>query len=127
MDVDRKELVRRLSTLATELVEDAHEAAIEGQSAELQAQDYAGCARRLQSTGRQIAAIAETMMIVVYDAELALHPTVKPVALVADAILDCSKRRGIVLDAFTGSPISPVTAPTGRSSSSAWTGVIWPR
>jgi DNA modification methylase len=28
---------------------------------------------------------------------------VKPVALVADAILDCSKRGGIILDAFAGS------------------------
>ncbi len=35
--------------------------------------------------------------------ELAMHPTVKPVALVADAIRDCSKRGGIVLDAFAGS------------------------
>jgi len=34
---------------------------------------------------------------------LALHPTVKPVALVADAILDCSRRDDIVLDAFLGS------------------------
>ncbi|MGE0155042.1 MAG: DNA methyltransferase, partial [Reyranellaceae bacterium] len=32
------------------------------------------------------------------DAELAMHPTVKPVGLVADALLDCSKRDGIVLD-----------------------------
>jgi hypothetical protein len=32
--------------------------------------------------------------------ELSLHPTVKPVALVADAIRDCSKRNGIILDAF---------------------------
>jgi DNA modification methylase len=31
---------------------------------------------------------------------LALHPTVKPVALVADAIMDCSARGDIVLDAF---------------------------
>jgi DNA methylase len=30
----------------------------------------------------------------------ALHPTVKPVALVADAILDASSRGGIVLDPF---------------------------
>jgi len=36
-------------------------------------------------------------------ADLAMHPTVKPVALVADAIRDCSKRNGIVLDAFSGS------------------------
>ena len=35
--------------------------------------------------------------------DLALHPTVKPVALVADAILDASKRGGIILDPFAGS------------------------
>jgi hypothetical protein len=34
---------------------------------------------------------------------LALHPTVKPVRLVADAILDCSARGDIVLDSFLGS------------------------
>lgn len=34
---------------------------------------------------------------------LAMHPTVKPVALVVDAVLDCSKRGDIVLDAFLGS------------------------
>jgi DNA modification methylase len=34
---------------------------------------------------------------------LALHPTVKPVALVADAILDCSARGDVVLDPFLGS------------------------
>ena len=34
---------------------------------------------------------------------LALHPTVKPVALVADAILDCSNRGAAVLDPFLGS------------------------
>ena len=65
MDDDRKELVRRLSTLATEILEDAHEAAIEGQSPELQAQDYATCAQRLQSAARKLAAVAETMIIVV--------------------------------------------------------------
>ena len=43
------------------------------------------------------------------------HPTVKPVALVADAILDCSKRRGIVLDVFAGSGTTLVAAErTGR-------------
>src|SRR6266481_2018778 len=35
--------------------------------------------------------------------ELAMHPTVKPVALVADAIKDCSRRGGLVLDPFAGS------------------------
>lgn len=47
--------------------------------------------------------------------DLAMHPTVKPVALVADAILDCSKRNGIVLDAFGGSGTTLVAAArTGR-------------
>jgi DNA modification methylase len=44
-----------------------------------------------------------------------MHPTVKPVALVADAILDCSRRKGIVLDAFAGSGTTLVAAErTGR-------------
>ena len=34
---------------------------------------------------------------------LALHPTVKPIALVADAILDSTKRNDIVVDPFCGS------------------------
>ena len=47
--------------------------------------------------------------------ELALHPTVKPVALVADAIKDCSKRHGVVLDAFLGSGTTLIAAEqTGR-------------
>jgi DNA modification methylase len=49
------------------------------------------------------------------DTELAMHPTVKPVALVADAILDCSKRGGIVLDIFAGSGTTLIAAEkTGR-------------
>ena len=47
--------------------------------------------------------------------ELSMHPTVKPVALVQDAILDCSKRNGIVLDAFSGSGTTIIAAEkTGR-------------
>jgi DNA methylase len=34
---------------------------------------------------------------------LALHPTVTPVALIADAIMDCSARGDLVLDSFLGS------------------------
>jgi hypothetical protein len=34
---------------------------------------------------------------------LAMHPTVKPVALIADALLDCSAHGEIVLDSFLGS------------------------
>ena len=47
--------------------------------------------------------------------DLALHPTVKPTAMVADAIKDCSHRKGIVLDAFAGSGTTLVAAEqTGR-------------
>jgi DNA modification methylase len=35
--------------------------------------------------------------------ELTIHPTVKPVALVADAMRDCSRRGDLVLDPFIGS------------------------
>ena len=35
--------------------------------------------------------------------DLAIHPTVKPVTLVADAMKDCSHRSGLVLDPFIGS------------------------
>ncbi len=37
------------------------------------------------------------------DEELAMHPTVKPTALVIDAIKDCSRRGDIVLDPTSGS------------------------
>jgi hypothetical protein len=47
--------------------------------------------------------------------ELALHPTVKPVAMIVDAIKDISRRAGIVLDLFGGSGSSLIAAhKTGR-------------
>ena len=42
--------------------------------------------------------------------ELAMHPTVKPVAMVADAIRDCSRRGEVVLDAFGGSGSTLIAA-----------------
>lgn len=49
--------------------------------------------------------------------ELAMHPTVKPVALVADAIRDCSRRGDIVLDPFAGSGTTLIAAQmTGRAA-----------
>ena len=46
---------------------------------------------------------------------LALHPTVKPVAMVADAIRDCTARNDIVLDTFLGSGTTVIAAErTGR-------------
>ena len=47
--------------------------------------------------------------------DLALHPTVKPTALVADAIKDVTKRGEIVLDGFGGSGTTLIAAErTGR-------------
>lgn len=49
------------------------------------------------------------------DDELAAHPTVKPVSLVADAIRDCSKRNAIILDPFGGFGTTIIAAErTGR-------------
>jgi DNA modification methylase len=46
---------------------------------------------------------------------LALHPTVKPVALVADAVMDCSARGDLVLDPFLGSGTTVIASErTGR-------------
>jgi DNA modification methylase len=49
--------------------------------------------------------------------ELEWHPTVKPVAMVADAIKDCSRRGDLVLDAFCGSGTILIAAErTGRKA-----------
>jgi len=42
--------------------------------------------------------------------ELRAHPTVKPLALVVDAMRDCSRRGDIVLDAFVGSGTTIIAA-----------------
>ena len=47
--------------------------------------------------------------------ELAMHPTVKPVAMISDAMRDCSRRGSVVLDAFAGSGTTIIAAEqTGR-------------
>lgn len=47
--------------------------------------------------------------------ELAMHPTVKPTAMVADAIMDSTRRGDIVLDPFAGSGTTLIAAQkTGR-------------
>jgi DNA modification methylase len=46
---------------------------------------------------------------------LELHPTVKPAAMIADAIMDCSARGDIVVDCFVGSGSTIIAAErTGR-------------
>lgn len=42
--------------------------------------------------------------------QLAMHPTVKPTAMVADAMRDCSQRGDIVLDGFGGSGTTLIAA-----------------
>ncbi len=72
MDEDKKELLRRLFVVATELVESAHDAAAKGQSGRLTANDYADAARALQAAARDIAALAEAA------ATIAEHSAVSP-------------------------------------------------
>jgi DNA modification methylase len=49
--------------------------------------------------------------------ELAMHPTVKPVDLIADALRDCSRRGEVVLDCFGGSGSTLIAAEkTGRKA-----------
>jgi len=51
------------------------------------------------------------------DEALAMHPTVKPVALIADALKDCTQRGEIVLDCFGGSGSTLIAAEmTGRKA-----------
>jgi DNA modification methylase len=57
--------------------------------------------------------------------ELQSHPTVKPVALVADAMRDCSRRGDIVLDLFGGSGTTLLAAE--RVGRRAYTLEIEPR
>lgn len=48
------------------------------------------------------------------DEALAMHPTVKPVAMVVDALMDCSNLSGIVLDPFGGSGTTMIAAERAR-------------
>jgi hypothetical protein len=49
--------------------------------------------------------------------DLELHPTTKPIALIADLIRDCSRRNGIILDPFGGSGTTALAAEqTGRTA-----------
>lgn len=44
--------------------------------------------------------------------EVGLHPTVKPTAMVADALMDASSRNGVILDPFAGSGTILIAAET---------------
>lgn len=62
MNKDHRDLIRRLFTLATELLEDTHGFATKGQSSRLRAKDYAACAQQLAETGQNLAATAQTIL-----------------------------------------------------------------
>lgn len=64
MNEDDKELVRRLMSKATVLIETAHDAAVAGQSGEIAAEDYAETARRLQATARDVVVLAEAVLAI---------------------------------------------------------------
>jgi DNA modification methylase len=61
--------------------------------------DYAG----INSFTNQARDRRESGEVSVGSEELKMHPTVKPVKLVADAILDCSLHGELILDLFGGS------------------------
>ena len=64
MDDDDRELVRRLFTSATELIETAHHAAVAGQSGAIAAGEYAANVHQLHAAVRDIVVIAEAAKII---------------------------------------------------------------
>ena len=59
--------------------------------------------------------VSQTALNGTSKSKLALHPTVKPVAMIADAIRDCSNRGGVILDPFGGAGTMLIAAErTGR-------------
>ena len=73
----------------------------------------------LGSQGRYRANVIDCPSVNSFDparrGDLALHPTVKPISLIADLIRDCSRRNGLILDPFGGSGTTILAAErTGR-------------
>ena len=64
MDKDRRALARQLFAIATELIEEAHEAAVIGQSPDLTASTSEKSSRKLQSLSRDLVGLAEAVAVV---------------------------------------------------------------
>jgi len=64
MDDDSRELANRLFAMATAMLEDAAEAAAAGQSARAAPAELVAQARQIQAAARDVAALAETVLIV---------------------------------------------------------------
>lgn len=62
MDADKQELVRRLFVIATEILEDSHPDASDGQAANLKPGAYAAKARRLAAASQDLASVAATIL-----------------------------------------------------------------
>jgi DNA modification methylase len=59
--------------------------------------------------------VSQSALSATSKSKLALHPTVKPVAMIADAIRDCSNPGDIILDPFGGAGTTMIAAEkTGR-------------
>jgi hypothetical protein len=63
MDADRKELVRRLFVLATEIAEAAHETAVSGQALSAPSAELALAAETLRRRADELKAIGRTISI----------------------------------------------------------------
>jgi hypothetical protein len=64
MDEDGRELLRRLFVAAAERLESAHEAAIAGQSGDLDVEDCAHAANRLRAAAEAVATLADAAMVI---------------------------------------------------------------
>lgn len=64
MDAHRRELARRIFVIATEMLEDAHEAAIAGQSPQLSIRPCLQLAQDLREAGCDLMALAEAVICI---------------------------------------------------------------
>ena len=67
MDRDERQLVCHLFAQATAMLEDAHGAASEGQSAKLRTKGYRKRALRLRQLAQDVESVTETILAVVPD------------------------------------------------------------
>jgi hypothetical protein len=63
MDKDRRDVVRQLFVAATELLEDNHIIAADGQSQRASMADYRGAAQQLSAAAAQLATLAGAVVV----------------------------------------------------------------
>lgn len=62
MDADKRDLVRRLFVIATEILEDGHPDATGGQAENLKPDSYAAKARRLAAASQDLGSVAAIIL-----------------------------------------------------------------